>query len=111
MNVKAAEDLLLSEVTTLTKIAHATRATDAVHVLFNVGWQVEVNDVLHVRDVQTSSRHSRCDENGTASVAEAAERIFTFLLRAITVDAGGWVALAVQEVFQTVCTFLRLDEH
>jgi len=38
-----------------TEVAHAAGTTDPVNVLVHVGRQVEVDDVLHVGDVQTTS--------------------------------------------------------
>ena len=38
-----------------TQVTHTTRTTDAMNVLLDVGGQVEVDDVLDVRDVETTS--------------------------------------------------------
>lgn len=47
----------INVVIVITKVAHATRTPNAVDVLLNVTGQVEVNDVLYIGDVQTTSSH------------------------------------------------------
>lgn len=41
--------------TSLTQVPHSSRSSDAVDVLLDVAGQVEVDDVLNVGDVQTTS--------------------------------------------------------
>lgn len=48
---------IINRVTVLTEVSHAPCAPDAVDVLLDVARQVKVNDVFHVRDVQTTSGH------------------------------------------------------
>ena len=51
--------LLVEEGCGEAEVAHAAGSADAVDVLLHVPGQVEVDDVLHVGDVQTSGRHRR----------------------------------------------------
>lgn len=37
-----------------TKIAHTSRTADTVNVLLNVAGQIEINNMLHIADIQTS---------------------------------------------------------
>lgn len=55
---------------------------------------------------------NRCrHQNGAFSWSELAQGLFSVSLRAVAVDTGAGVALAVQEVLQGVCTFLGLHKH
>lgn len=47
-----------------TEVAHTSRTANTVNVLLNVTGQVEVNDMLHVADVQTSSSHLEKEREG-----------------------------------------------
>lgn len=41
----------------LTQIAHPTRSANSMNVFLNVRGKVEVNHMLHVRNIQTASCH------------------------------------------------------
>ena len=55
-------------------------------VLVNVLGKIKVDDVLHVRNIETSCRHRRGHENGRAALLEAPQRILTLKLCSIAVD-------------------------
>lgn len=93
------------------EVAHAPGTTDAVDVLLHVRGQVEVDDVLHVRDVETASGDRRRHQDGSLARAEALEGVLSLALAAIAVNRGHGVPLAVQILFEGVGAALRLDEH
>lgn len=47
------------EPTSLTQVPHSSRSSNAVDVFLDVAWQVKVDDVLNVGDVQTTSSDLR----------------------------------------------------
>ena len=44
-----------------TEIANSASTANAVHVLLDVGWQVKVDDMLHMGDVETTGSHLKQD--------------------------------------------------
>lgn len=61
-------------------------------VLLDVRGQVEVDHVLHVRYVETASRHRRGDQNGRRAAPEIAQRLFALPLGAIAVYGCNLIA-------------------
>lgn len=55
--------------------------------------------------------YSCSHEDGAASRAELVQSFLSVSLGPIPVDAGAGVALAVQEVFQSICSFLGFHKH
>ncbi len=95
----------------VTEIAHASGTTDAVDVLFDVGREVEVDDVLDMRDVETARSDGRGHQNGRLARAEPLEGVLALALAAVAVNRRHRVPVAVEELFQRVGAALRLDEH
>lgn len=44
-------------IVTHTKISHTACTPNAVDILLNITWEIEVHNVLHVWNVQTASSH------------------------------------------------------
>ncbi len=80
-------------------------------VLLDVGRQVEVDDVLDVRDVETAGGNGRGDEDRGPSTAELPQGLLALTLRAVTVDGSNRVVFGSQERLERVRALLRLDEH
>ena len=57
------------------------------------------------------STYSCGHQNGALPRAELVKSLLTVSLRAVTVDTGAGITLAVQEVLQGVGTFLGLHKH
>ncbi len=93
-----------------TQVAHTPRTTDAVDVLFDVGRQVKVDDVLDVRNVETAGSNGRGDEDRAPAGAEHAQGVLALALGAVAVDGSHRVAVVVQERLERVGSLLRLDE-
>uniref|UniRef100_A0A182QW56 Uncharacterized protein n=1 Tax=Anopheles farauti TaxID=69004 RepID=A0A182QW56_9DIPT len=79
--------LLVEERGGRTEVTHATGTTDAMHVLLHLGRQIEVDHLLHVRNVQPTGGNGRRDQNRTAAASEQAQGFLTLGLRTIAVDA------------------------
>ena len=79
-------------------------------ILLHVSGQVKVDDVLDVGDVETSSRYSSGHDDRSLASLEPAESLFSLSLTPVTMNAGDWEPLAVEEVVQLVSAFLSLHE-
>ncbi len=44
-----------------------------MHIVINVGGQIIVDDMCHMWDIQTTSSHISCNQNGGATSAEATQ--------------------------------------
>ena len=88
--------LLVEEADGLAGVAGAARAADAVHVLVDVGGQVEVDDELDVGDVEAAGGDGGRDQDGLAARAEAAEGVLALRLALVAVDADGRVVFVHQ---------------
>ena len=47
----------------LTCCTHARRSSHAMHIIFSKLWQIEVNYMTHLRNVQAARGHIRCYQN------------------------------------------------
>ena len=102
--------LVVEERDGLTGVAGAARAADAMHVLVDVGGQVEVDDELDVGDVETARRHRRGDQDGPAGAAEGAQRLLALRLALVAVYADGRIVLVLQVALELVGAALRLHK-
>lgn len=96
-------------------------------VLLHVARHVEVDDVLHVGDVEATGGDGRgYDDRGLATLEPSGgmrgrergegacvspEGLLPLSLGAVSMDAGDGEALAVEELVQRVGASLRLHEH
>ncbi len=74
----------------------APRAADTVDVGFGVEWQVIVDDVAHIGDIQPARRHIRRHQHLCAPGAETFERALALRLGDLAVDRLRQIAQAVQ---------------
>ncbi len=75
------------------RLAGATRAADAVGVVFDVLWSVIVDDLNDVGDIDTTTNYICSDENVSFSSLERVQRCLSCFLSLATVhrvavDAG-----------------------
>ena len=71
-------------------------------------WEVIVDNVLHLGNVQPSSGDSGGHENLEPALSEVSERLLPLPLRPVPVDAGGQKILSGQVGGQVVCAGLFL---
>ena len=57
--------LVIEEASGETQVAHTPGTSNAVDVLPDVGWQVKVDDMLHVGDVKTTRRNLKSERRGS----------------------------------------------
>merc|ERR1719300_2199409 len=93
-----------------TKVAHSTSTSNSVDILFHVTRHVKVDDVFHIWDVKTSRCHCSCNNDWGLAHLEPAESLFSFSLRAVTVDTCNREALPVKELVQTIGSFLGFNK-
>ena len=68
-----------------------------VDILLNVAGNVKVDDMLHVRDVQTSRSHRRGYQDGSAARFETVQCSFPIRLATITMDTSDRITLCEEE--------------
>lgn len=102
--------LVVEEARGNAQVAHSTSTTNTVDILLDIRWQIVVDDVFDVRNIQASSSDSRCDQNGTIAGAEALEGLLTLALAAIAVNRSDRMLVLVQKLFQSIGSLLCLDE-
>ena len=119
-----------------TKVTHTSGTTDTMDVLLNVVRQVEIDDVLYVRNIlekeesalaahlreihqtrkfsvtyKSTSGHSGGHQDRRATSSEVVQCLLTFSLRSVTVNTADRVALALQEVLQCVGSLFGLHKY
>lgn len=81
----------------------------------NIRSAISINVTQHTRHrlLQEHSEytHGCGDHNRATARAELMKRLLPIPLRAVTMDAGTRIALAIQEVLQGICTLLSLHKH
>ena len=78
--------------------SRAARAADAMDVILRMLRHVVVDDVAHVRDVQSARGDVRGDEHFEAAIAKTAQRLFAFALRAVGMQHGHGVIVALEQM-------------
>ncbi|OMP13915.1 hypothetical protein COLO4_00638 [Corchorus olitorius] len=91
--------------------AGTTRAANAVHVVFCVERQVEVDYARHLRDVETARCHVGGDQHIDGTLLERFERLHALGLRLVAVNGVGVDAFALQRTRQTRAADLAVGEH
>ena len=91
----------------------AARAPDAMDVILRMLRHVVVDDVAHVRDVQPARGNVRGHQHLKPAGAEALQRLFALLLRAVRVQHGHGVIVALEQAHDAVGPVLRpaKDQH
>lgn len=93
-----------------TSVTGTSSTTDSVDVVIDIGWEIVVDDVGNVWNIQTTSGNSGSDQDWAAAVTEHLQGALTLTLSAVTVDGGGWEVLVDQEIRQRIGHTLGLDE-
>lgn len=91
-------------------VSGAASTTDAVNVVVDVGRHVVVDDVLHVRNVESTGGDVGSDKDRLLSSLEKTKGLLTLVLRAVAVNARRGVALALEVVLKSVGGTLGLYE-
>ena len=78
----------------------AARAPDAMDVILRMLRHVVVDDVAHVRDVESARGDVRGDEHFKSSVAETLERLLAFALGAVGMQHRHGVIVALEQSAQ-----------
>ena len=73
-----------------------------VDILLNVAGNVKVDDMLHVRNVQTPGSHRRGYQDGSAARFETVQRSFPIGLATITMDTSDRITLYEEEEIITL---------
>ena len=94
-----------------TGVTSTTSTTDTVNVVINVGGKIVVDNVGDIRNIQTTSSNSGCDKDRATTRTEHVQSTLTLALGAVTVDGGGRETLVQEEVRQSVCHALCLNEN
>ena len=78
------------------QLAGAARAANTVDVVGRLGRHVKVHDVAHVANVDAAGENVGCHQHVDGAVAEGRKRALALGLAAVTVNRGGFDALALQ---------------
>ena len=91
--------------------ARPPRAPYAVHVVFRLGGQIVVDNVVHVFHVDAACEHVGCHEHVGFPAGEVVERAPALVLAAVGMDGLGGVAGALQAAARRVGAAARACEH
>lgn len=72
-----------------------TSSANAMDVVFDVVWHIEVYNKSDVFDVEASGCHVSSHQHGKAALLKFCEGGISFLLRLVAVDASRWVPLTL----------------
>ena len=90
----------------------STRCTpDTMHVIFNVVWEIVIDDAFHVADVQTTRCHVRRQHDGGFPRTELVQNPVAFVLRLITVDTQRRPSVPSHIHGELVAFTLRFSEY
>ncbi|MNS89475.1 hypothetical protein D3C72_1234900 [compost metagenome] len=91
--------------------AGTARAADAVHVVFGVERDVEVEDGGHVLDIEATGRDVGAHQQVDFTGLERGERLQAFVLALVAVQCGGTQTVALQRACEARAAELAVDEH
>ena len=66
--------LLIEEAGGKTQVTHTTSSTNTVDILLYISWQVKVDDMLDIGDIQTSGSNSSGNYDGSLASLESATK-------------------------------------
>jgi hypothetical protein len=69
-----------------------------MNIVINVGWEIVIDDVSDVGNIETTSGNGGGNENWAMAVSEHLQCSLTFTLSAVTVNGGSREVLVDQEV-------------
>ncbi|KAH3662441.1 hypothetical protein OGAPHI_005693 [Ogataea philodendri] len=101
----------VDECSSNTSVSCSSSSTNTVNVVVNVIWQIVIDDVGHVWNVQTSGSNSSGNQNRRSSASEALQSSLSLVLGSVTVNRGSREVLVDQEVRQDVSHLLGFDEN
>jgi hypothetical protein len=93
-----------------TSVTSTASTTDTMNVVIDISWEIVVDDVGDVWNIETTSGDGSGDQDWAAAVTEHLKGTLTLTLSAVTMDGGGWEVLVDQEVGQRISHALGLDE-
>jgi hypothetical protein len=90
--------------------AGTRRTSDAMHVVRGVLWQVEVEHVADIRDVQSARCDIRSDQHGEIAIVKVAEELQALVLRHIAGQCLCMEPIGFESAFQPLRHPLGVDE-
>lgn len=94
-----------------TGVSSTTGTTDTVNIVVNVGWQIIVDHMGDIGNVESTGSNSGSHQDGAAAVTEVLKGTLTLTLSAVTVNGSGWEVLVDEEFGQRISHTLGLDEN
>lgn len=73
--------------------------------------QLNKHKESHRRPENSDCTHSSGNHDGASSRTKLVKCLLTITLRAVAMDTGAGIALAVEEVLKSVCSLLSLHKH
>lgn len=67
-------------------VASTSSTTNAVHVVINISWEIIVDNMGDIGDIQTSSSDRSSDQDRAAPVTEHFESTLALTLRTVTMN-------------------------
>mmetsp|Transcript_20121 Transcript_20121/g.41456 ORF Transcript_20121/g.41456 Transcript_20121/m.41456 type:complete len:499 (-) Transcript_20121:512-2008(-) len=108
---KLADDtgvLFVDERKRATSVSGTTGTSNSVNVVVNVGWEIVVDHIGDIGNIQTTTCDIGSCHNGGNSALETAQGIFTFTLRLVSVNGASRESVLAQDVFEVVAVTLCL---
>ncbi len=90
--------------------AGAGGAADAMHVVFRIIGQIEIEDMADIGNVQAARGHIGGDQHGNVAVVEIAHHFQTFVLRDVAGQGLRHEAIGGQRSFQHLGHALGIHE-
>lgn len=75
------------------------------------GWQIEVDDMHHVLDINTSSRNTSGDKNGRSTFLESTQCVLPLSLSSVGMNGSRRQTIVEEEVVNEVSSFLRANKN
>lgn len=86
-------------------------SSDSVHVVFSSNWHIEVDDEVHLFDINASSEQISGDQDSILAFLEFSVDTGTFFLFKVSEDECVRVALLSEELREILSTILLVDEN
>mmetsp|Transcript_23476 Transcript_23476/g.65168 ORF Transcript_23476/g.65168 Transcript_23476/m.65168 type:complete len:498 (-) Transcript_23476:1400-2893(-) len=102
--------LLVHERKRVTGVTRTSGTTDSVHVVVNVGGQIEIDHLGNIGDVQPTTGNIGCGHHRSVSTLEAAKGIFSFALRLVPMNGAGRETVIAQTVLEIIAVALGFRE-
>ena len=81
-----------------------------MNVIIDIGGQIVINNLRHIRDIESPGSHIGSDQDGGTARFETSQGIFPFSLGFVSVDGRSGKATFAEDIFDVIAVTFGFDK-